>query len=111
MDEKQRQPRLSLMGLWENEGRDGRVYLRGRLGNLTVWVFRNDRKTQDNHPDWNVFVTEDRKAAVPGREERGTPPHFRSTPARAERGRSAFAPPTDETPTLGGSDDEDTIPF
>lgn len=110
MADDQQRARMSLMGLYENEGRNGR-YLRGKLGQLVVWVFPNDRKTQDTHPDWNVFVTEDRKPAAPGR-ERGTPPNYRTPTAQAERNRSIYrSPVADEEPNLGGRDDEDPIPF
>jgi len=52
-------PRIQMMGLWKTQGRNGE-YLRGKLGDMMVWVFPNDRKKDSKEPDYRVFVSEDR---------------------------------------------------
>ena len=51
--------RVQVMGLWKGQGQAG-PYLRGKLGDMMVWVFPNDRKKSAREPDYRVFVSEDR---------------------------------------------------
>lgn len=47
---------LRVIGLWENEDRSGETYLAGTLGGVKVLVMKNKRKTESNHPDWNLLI-------------------------------------------------------
>lgn len=46
-----------IASLWKKQGKKG-PYLAGTIGDFSVMVFPNDRKTQANHPDYNVFLAE-----------------------------------------------------
>lgn len=53
---------VKLMGLWENEDKQGQIYLSGTLGNARVLVFRNGfKKPGDNSPDWVVQLAPQEK--------------------------------------------------
>jgi hypothetical protein len=46
---------LEVAGLWLNE-KNGRKFFRGKVGGLTLFVFRNERKKIDAHPDYRLLV-------------------------------------------------------
>jgi hypothetical protein len=52
---------IPLTGLWWNEGKDGRKYLRGSLGKATVFIFENKYKEASNHPDMNLYLAPSKK--------------------------------------------------
>lgn len=77
-------------GLWKKESERGSYYSGSvEIGGVAYWVnlYRNDRKTEDNHPDLNLQL-----------KPKEGKPSAKSAPART--GRSA--PP---------DDDGDSIPF
>lgn len=52
--------------LWLKKSKDGsKTFLSGVLqdlrGDINIVVFKNDRKEQDNHPDYNIVLQEERK--------------------------------------------------
>lgn len=51
--------------LWLKETKDGKKYMSGVLedirGEIRIAVFRNDRKEKDNHPDYQIVISEERK--------------------------------------------------
>ncbi len=51
--------------LWLKETKDGKKYMSGVLedirGEIRIAVFRNDRKEKDNHPDYQIILSEERK--------------------------------------------------
>ncbi len=51
--------------LWLKEAKDGKKYMSGVLedirGEIRIAVFRNDRKEKDNHPDYQIVLSEERK--------------------------------------------------
>jgi len=51
--------------LWLKETKDGKKYMSGVLedirGEIRIAVFRNDRKEKDNHPDYQIVLSEERK--------------------------------------------------
>lgn len=83
---------IPLTNLWWNEGRNGKRYLRGRLGKATVFIFENQYKREDKHPDMTLFLAPPPEGRDEGR--RDNSPHG--------QGSLADAPPT-------SGDDE--IPF
>jgi hypothetical protein len=63
--------RVQLTGLWWNETQNGDQYLRGRLGNATIWIFKNNYKEQgDNKPDMIMYLS----AAPKKDDDRRDPP-------------------------------------
>lgn len=46
---------IKLSGLWLNE-KNGKRYFSGTLGDAKVLIFKNDYKTEDKHPDYNMFL-------------------------------------------------------
>lgn len=53
--------KVPLCGLWENTSKDGAVYFSGSLGSAKILVFKNNRKTQQNHPSFNVYIVPNEK--------------------------------------------------
>ncbi len=51
--------------LWLKEAKDGKKFMSGVLedirGEIRIAVFRNDRKEKDNHPDYQIVLSEERK--------------------------------------------------
>ncbi len=51
--------------LWLRETKDGKKYMSGVLedirGEIRIAVFRNDRKEKENHPDYQIIVSEERR--------------------------------------------------
>lgn len=47
-------------GLWLQKDRNGRHYMTGNIQGTKVVVFKNDFKKEDKHPDYRVYVKEDR---------------------------------------------------
>ena len=48
-------PMIRLCGLWKSIDKNGQNILAGTLGNSKIFVFPNDRKTDDSQPDF--FLT------------------------------------------------------
>lgn len=58
---------MQVSGLWKNTSANGDTYLSGKLGpNVRILVFKNKYKTQENHPDYQVYF-----APVERRENEG----------------------------------------
>lgn len=51
--------------LWLKETKDGKKYMSGVLedmrGEIRIAVFRNDRKEKENHPDYQIIISEERR--------------------------------------------------
>ncbi len=51
--------------LWLKETKDGKKYMSGVLedlrGDIRIAVFKNDRKEKENHPDYQIVVSEERR--------------------------------------------------
>ena len=53
---------IQLCGLWRGTTKDGRSYLGGNLGfGARLLIFKNDRKTEDKQPDYNVLIVENER--------------------------------------------------
>jgi len=48
--------RVKLCSLWKNKTKDGKEYLAGYLGDSKIMVFPNGYKTEEKHPDFNVYL-------------------------------------------------------
>lgn len=81
-------------GLWQKE-KEGRVYLSGQIDldgkKINILIFPNDRKEQENHPDFNIMA----KDGMPA--ERSSPrpsggfpkrPYASSTDAKPDAGKA-----------------------
>ncbi len=52
---------IKLTGLWKHEGKEGTFYT-GKLGQGgQILIFRNKFKTEDKHPDFNLFLAASQK--------------------------------------------------
>lgn len=54
--------------LWKRKSKDGtKTFLTGKIGEQEVIIFTNTRKSQPNHPDFEVYPSEPRqpKPAAP----------------------------------------------
>lgn len=47
---------VKIAALWLNEGKDGKKFMAGYLGDAKLLVFRNNYKEEDKHPDYIVYV-------------------------------------------------------
>lgn len=48
---------IPITGLWTKQGRNG-PFMAGKLGRATLLVFQNNRKRNNNDPDYQVFLAE-----------------------------------------------------
>ncbi len=67
---------IELTALWKNSTNDGKEYLSGYLGKSKLLVFPNGYKTRDEHPDYVVYIVEQKKKEdedTPKREVGGFP--------------------------------------
>ena len=55
--------------LWSKRSSKGLEYLSGTIGGKKVVVFKNERKTKDTQPDWNVYPQQSREELPPKEEE------------------------------------------
>jgi len=64
--------------LWVRETQDGKKFVSGLIetlnGDVQIAVFKNDKKEKENHPDYNIVLSERQKPTpqvegVPGPEE------------------------------------------
>lgn len=55
--------------LWIKESRNGDEYMSGIIGGKKVVCFKNTRKKESKHPDWNVYFQKLREELPPKDEE------------------------------------------
>lgn len=51
---------IELTALWKKTGPKG-DYLTGKLGNATIMIFPNTKKTAENQPDFRIMITESKE--------------------------------------------------
>ena len=55
--------------LWIKQKQDGTKFMSGVLqdlgGDINIAVFKNDKKEQPNHPDYNIVLSERQQASNP----------------------------------------------
>lgn len=59
---------IEISGLWVQQTKDGRKYMSGSMGKTRILVFKNDKKGNENAPDYRLCIAENR------RREDGSPP-------------------------------------
>lgn len=52
---------VEITGLWAKKDKDGNEYFTGNIGKSSVIIFKNKGKKQDNHPDYRLYITENKK--------------------------------------------------
>lgn len=51
---------IKICGLWNNKDKNGKVFVSGPIDkNNKFYIFKNKFKKQDNHPDYQMFITGD----------------------------------------------------
>lgn len=48
--------RIKIASLWSKEIKTGQTVLSGYFGDADIEIWPNGYKTQDNHPDWIMYV-------------------------------------------------------
>lgn len=61
---------IPITGLWERDGRNG-LFMTGKLGQATLFVFPNNRKNSDRDPDYQVFLAESKGQGNRGQYNQG----------------------------------------
>lgn len=87
---------LKLASLWIKQGKNGEFFS-GKLGDATIMIFPNRKKTADNQPDFNVFLAEPQNKGYQPRQD-NQPPQRPPAPAPASRqwGNKPSTPPEDD---------------
>jgi uncharacterized protein (DUF736 family) len=63
---------LNACGLWISKSQSGNTYMSGRMGDLKMLVFKNDKKGNEKAPDYRVCFTAWERKEEQG-QERPTP--------------------------------------
>jgi uncharacterized protein (DUF736 family) len=62
-------PSRKIGALWLRKTNDGKTYMSGILNDLSadisIAVFKNDRKEKDNQPDYNIVLSEKKETSKP----------------------------------------------
>lgn len=45
----------NVSGLWKKVSKGGKTYLSGQIGPIRVLIFRNEKKTREEQPDWVLY--------------------------------------------------------
>lgn len=60
---------IKLTGLWERQDGKGRPMFSGSLGGARLVIFANNYKTESKHPDYIVYIDEQKKKEEPAAEQ------------------------------------------
>ena len=53
---------IKLTGIWINTDKQGRKYMKGKLGTADILIYKNSYKKEgDKQPDYNLFLAENKK--------------------------------------------------
>ena len=52
---------IPISGLWKSTDKKGNEYFSGYLGSAKLLVFKNTFKKEDKHPDFVIYVAENKK--------------------------------------------------
>jgi len=59
-------PRRKIGALWSKKTTDGKEYYSGVIsdlrGDIQIVIFRNDKKQNENQPDYNILLSEPKEA-------------------------------------------------
>ena len=47
---------VPITGLWLKE-KDGKKYFQGYMGSAKILIFKNTHKTEEKHPDYQMYIT------------------------------------------------------
>lgn len=47
---------IQITGLWLNKSRNGETYMKGRINGVDVLIFKNKHKTDEKHPDYQLYI-------------------------------------------------------
>ncbi len=96
---------IRLAGLFECESATGNKYFTGLLnGGAKLVMLKNNYKTADNEPDWNLYLTERQRQDVA--ESHKTPAALQEPTPRKRRARRSKPAPT---ATVHADDPNDDI--
>ena len=57
---------IQLTGLWLNQSKSGEKYFSGNLGGAKVLIFKNKHKTEEKHPDYQLYIAPKQKPQEQG---------------------------------------------
>ena len=52
---------VKITGLWKKQDKNGNDFFVGSIGSATIMIFKNTNKENENHPDYILNVTPQRK--------------------------------------------------
>lgn len=51
---------IKLCGLWLKDGKKGKFFS-GKLGSASIFIFKNQYKKEDKHPDYEIWIDQPKK--------------------------------------------------
>ena len=61
---------IELTGLWVNTAKSGMKYFSGKINNLNVLIFKNQKKEEGSkQPDYRMFLSKPKKKEQPASED------------------------------------------
>ena len=60
---------IEIAALWKNTSQKGEDYLSGNLGRGRLLVLKNNYKDKENHPDYKVYLVENKPNETSGQTE------------------------------------------
>lgn len=113
MSDQQRNDKIPVGGMWLNESQGGKKYMSGNFGGFKILLFKNENKTSDNQPDYNMYFAvnqrRDREASPSPQQQGGyqnTQPQGGPPPQQGQYGGERVPGPSGPPPQF-----EDDIPF
>ena len=101
-------------GLWQKETKNGVWYLKGGFGTADIFIFPNDRKQNENQPDYSMKIVP-KQERNNGGGNRGGQQQRRSGPPQQQQRRQGGGPPPASTNQGGDYDGmgvgDDDVPF
>lgn len=115
MSDQQNNDKIPVGGMWLNESRGGKKYMSGNFGGFKILLFKNENKTSENQPDYNMYFAvnqrRDREASPAPQQQGG----YQNTqgqapggpPQPSQFGAQSIPGPSGPPPTSF----EDDVPF
>ena len=73
MAEQEKSNLVEITGLWINETQGGVKYFSGYMGNAKILIFKNKFKETEKHPDYKMYVAENKKKEEQASQPESTP--------------------------------------
>lgn len=64
---------IEASGLWLKKTGEGKPYFAGKMGGVNILIFKNEKKTSPNQPDYRLFFAEPKR-----QEKKSQEPDFNS---------------------------------